>query len=1120
MGLHDRVRIAPRFQRAVRIDADLHNPTSLDGFLCTRTFARSLTTIAEQVGRTGQGAFTWTGPYGGGKSSLVVALAALLGPRGRQRAQAQSAVGPEVAKTIAHHLKPGATGWKVIPVMGARANPATLVSDALVSVGAVREATQPNRRTRDVDTIDAVVRVSQRPHHAGLLLVIDELGKVLEHLAATGGDLHFFQELAERASRSNGRLVVLGILHQAFDEYAGRMNKEARDEWAKVQGRYLDIPLTVAGSEQLEILSRAIESSKPPKAHADTADAVTKALRTYRLDTPASIAAELRRCWPLHPVTSCVLGPISRRRFGQNHRSLFAFLNSYEPAGFQEFLSSAGIEDRYTPDLLFDYLQLNLEPAILASPDGHRWALAVEALERAEKNHAKPLHLALLKSIALLDLFRERSGLYASLEVLRTLVDAKSPKVLDEALDDLKGWSVIAYREHLSAFAIYAGSDFDLQAALDEASEKVAEPNLTKLKQLGNLRPIVAKRHYHDTGALRWFDVDLVALADLERRLSEFKPNGATGQFLLVLLTGGEAPKAAKAAVCAASARSASPTVLGSCGTGRILLDRARELLALELIRKDRPELSSDAVARREVDARAAAAASALESEVRNAFSEAHWFSRGEELQTDGLAGLARLASDLADGTYESSPRIRNELLNRSAPSSNAVAAQKALLKAMVASPFMSRVGIQGFPAEGGLYESVLASTGLHVTADSKSGFHEPGRKDPANLKPLWKATDAFLKRATIGPVSAAEVYALWQAPPFGVREGLRPVLFVAYLISRADRFTVYIDEQLEVALTDLTVDRLAQDPTTLTVRVFDAGERERRFFDGMRDAVRQLRGDSAGDLSETLDLAKAVVGIVKMEPPFSQRTIRLQPAATAIRAALRSASDAHTLLHESLPRAVEQLIGRPHPPVDECCAVLKAALDEIVSVYARELGKLNQVLQRELGFADSEVGLKELHVRAHRIQGLTGDFRLEAFITRLATYRASTADIESIASLAANKPPRDWSDNDVDRATLELADLAQRFNRAEAFARVKGRQDGRHAIAFVVGLDRAPELAAREFEITEGERRTVLQIAREIKSVLQSVNARDEVVLAALAQVGSDVLATKNAKRRRAVNE
>ena len=70
----------------------------------------------------------------------------------------------------------------------------------------------------------------------------------------------------------------------------------------------------------------------------------------------------------------------------------------------------------------------------------------------------------------------------------------------------------------------------------------------------------------------------------------------------------------------------------------------------------------------------------------------------------------------------------------------------------------------------------------------------------------------------------------------------------------------------------------------------------------------------------------------------------------------------------------------------------------------------------------------------------------------RLAGFRGSDEDMESLASLATNKPVAQWVDPDFDRATVELADLAQRFKRLEAYAHVKGRPDKRHAIALVVG--------------------------------------------------------------------
>ena len=67
-----RTRVARRYQRAIRIDTDLGNPAALEGFICPRSSAEVLETMARHVAENGQGAFTWTGPYGGGKSSLAV----------------------------------------------------------------------------------------------------------------------------------------------------------------------------------------------------------------------------------------------------------------------------------------------------------------------------------------------------------------------------------------------------------------------------------------------------------------------------------------------------------------------------------------------------------------------------------------------------------------------------------------------------------------------------------------------------------------------------------------------------------------------------------------------------------------------------------------------------------------------------------------------------------------------------------------------------------------------------------------------------------------------------------------------------------------------------------------
>ena len=115
MVLADRVHIARRFQRAIRIDTDLLDPRALEGFICPKSSADILTTTARHVAETGHGAFSWTGPYGSGKSSLVIALSALLGGNKALRKRGAVAIGQETAMAISSALPLGTKGWRVSP---------------------------------------------------------------------------------------------------------------------------------------------------------------------------------------------------------------------------------------------------------------------------------------------------------------------------------------------------------------------------------------------------------------------------------------------------------------------------------------------------------------------------------------------------------------------------------------------------------------------------------------------------------------------------------------------------------------------------------------------------------------------------------------------------------------------------------------------------------------------------------------------------------------------------------------------------------------------------------------------------------------------------------------------
>ena len=83
------VEISRKFLRSIQIDDDFGREDALSGYVCQGTARTLLESMAQQLLETKQRAFTWTGPYGGGKSSLALMLCSLVGPNQKLREKAK-----------------------------------------------------------------------------------------------------------------------------------------------------------------------------------------------------------------------------------------------------------------------------------------------------------------------------------------------------------------------------------------------------------------------------------------------------------------------------------------------------------------------------------------------------------------------------------------------------------------------------------------------------------------------------------------------------------------------------------------------------------------------------------------------------------------------------------------------------------------------------------------------------------------------------------------------------------------------------------------------------------------------------------------------------------------------
>jgi hypothetical protein len=1096
--LADVVNISRQFQRSIRIDADLGREDGLRGYICQGTARAVLEGTARQILETKQRAFTWTGPYGGGKSSLALALCSLVHPQPSIRETAQHVLGLNNDDLVLKAFDPGKNGWLVVPVVGRRTSVVQELYRALTKSLPTESQNKSIANVTSADLLGMLVGEAESGENAGVLVVIDELGKFLESAVHNGDDVYFYQELAEMASRSRGKLVVVGILHQAFEQYATKLGRDAREEWSKIQGRFVDIPLIAGSDELVELTGKAIDTRFPHPWTKSLSKKVAHSIKMRRPTVNADFWTRLDNCWPLHPATAALLGPISKRRFGQNERSTFGFLVSVEPKGFMDFLQSATANEKslYLPSTYWDYLRINLETAILASPDGHRWAQAAEAVERAEaKGHT--VHAQLTKTIALIELFRNGSGLAADNETLYSCLPEYLEACIQTALEDLRGWSVIVHRKHLGAWGVFAGSDFDIDSAVNDALGSIGDPNLKTLTKLSNLFPIIAKRHYYIHGTLRWMKVALCQVSELDSQVTSFEPSdGSFGQFVLAIPDRDTTIQQLDNRCKIASKKgSVYPVVLGSSKNGGIVRELGRELLAIETVRKQHPELDGDAVARREISGRVSTIRAQLENELRDAFINANWHLNGEYLPNPGQIGLSSLASDLADELYIDTPFIFSELINRDKPSGSSSKARRELLYAMLNNEGVTALGFESFPAEAGLFHTLLDSTSLYRKNElGQLAFLPPvsDGKSKTFVK-AWAAADQLIF-GTGDRVDLSSLYQLWAKPPFGIREGVLPILMLAFVLANKYRVAVYKNGMFVPELQEADIDEALQEPSRISLRHVQLDEYHRDILEGLNEQMKNRLGRSSN--LDPLDSARTLVSIVYSLPIWAQRTTTVSEKTRKIRDVLLRASDPHKVLFIDLPLLFEG-------GIEKYIEGLGASLFEMTNAYDL---MLRRVVSKMLVALDADFDdLELIKRRAKVVSGISGDLRLDGFAIRLSTFENTREYYESLLGLAINKPSRDWNDQDIDVALISLADLALRFRQVEVLAAVRGRNPTRQAIAVVFGTGEDGKTVSKSFDISEQEQSHVRDLAEVIMTHMN--NVRPEVFLAALAQAGTQAI-------------
>lgn len=1085
--LGDVVSINRNFIKSINIELDFGNFDSIKEYIIQPSALNVLDIMANQISNTQQRTFTWTGPYGSGKSSLALILASLASGNNGIRKQINKKINLESVTSVFYSTKP----WIVTPITGKRAS----IEETLLPI--LKKLT--NRIDLKVksrsDLIDLYIDFIEKQNDVeGGVLIIDELGKFLEYDAYNAQDIGFYQELAEKTARSKKKIIVVGILHQAFGEYARHLGLVKQQEWVKVQGRYSDLPLVSSVDENINLISKAILTTYKPEKKLKVSESYIAAYNADHISKLENKVEVFDACWPLHPVTVTLLSSLSRKQFGQNERSIFSFLSSYEMLGFRDVLQTLPLaeESYYSPDMLWDYLQANLEPMILSSSDGHKWAQNVNAVERAQSQFS-PNYVKVVKVIAVIGLLKDGVNILSTQSIIKTCFPKLTDDLVLEILNTLESASILIFRRYLNTWGVYAGSDFNIDEEVNKVLTVQGSISSSELQSLLDTVPVIASRHYWETGAMRWMNKSIIFENNLKefRNKNDFK-NRNDGSFILVLpnryYTSANSLKLAQKL-----AKEQSQGNLIAVSKFEIqIVDLFRELRALEWLQKNKLELQSDSIAMREVDARLSSLRNTLSNKFKNEFNESIWFD-SDSNRYEG--NLSKIASDVADKVYIYVPEVHSEIVNRDAYSTPASKAIKDLMKAMLSSDSIENLGLEGTSASASLYKTVIKSQRVHINENGMWRFVIPELEDNKSIFYLWQTTIGLLRNSN-NAISIEDIYDLWRKPPFGIKKGLLPIFSLVFFLTYRDTVALYHEGMFITVLDEVLIEEWIRQPKLFALRFVELSTRQHEL---LKLIAKDFSEHSESEIQELkpLDCAKLLVTKVFYLHPFVRKTNNLKILTKKLRIILLAAKDPYDLLFVDIPKFFEI-----EDPV-AIATLLKDGFHELENFWPEKIQEIETELLKSLDhFGD----FNNLRVRAKSLLKIKTDPKLNIFIKRLSEYQGTQREIENLISLTIKKQSKDWIDQDIDLVILQLKSWSEAFRRYETIAFEDNQNTGRYAISMSFASQDGQTVSGI-VDFSKEDMSQIDTIVAKVNKQFSESSLKKEVLLAAISKIGSELL-------------
>ena len=931
--------------RSINITLDSATPQRIAHFHPTAKSARLLRSWL-QPDRSSS--YFVVAPYGTGKSltaAFFIQTVENLAPSGEVLSRITDRF-TKVDGDLANELRSrvGSVPGAVVALSGFQPHLPTAIKQSLVASlrrtenkkAAALASRRPADSMDDVIALLGAVRDRYCPDQIDRLAIIwDEFGRHLEELVlrGTAAELSDVQTLAEFCARTKRAPTTFALLlHQGLGRYATNTSVTVQREWQKIEGRFETVQFVDDSKELYQLVSRIvrqIRSSGPPAG--DLVERSVKRCHEAGLFVDFS-EGEIRRLladsYPLEPLTLYLLPRVSAR-VAQNERTLFTYLNSLDAAA------------PVSPDSLYDYFSDAMRADTVPGGSYHTWLETEAALHGAsDADDEKTLKCACLLGLGLVG---ERSRVSRRLLEWAASGYGEGGNARDGVMR-LIGAKLLLHRRNADSVSVWHGTDLDLRGRLDQEKERL-RPRFDHVSVLTSEAPPAPWKpiEYNvEYGIERSFDTCFVAASTVisAANATEVLPPATTADGVLYVVIPDSYAETAEARRLLASAKLETGVVVALPRHIGPIAESTLEVQALLLLRQDASLLAEDPLVESEIAQMTDDAQNYLGQQLNRMAQpsaegpEYLWDTRFREITS--AKELRRLLAEVMRRVYPLTPRIKNEMIVRRRPRPVIVNARKKLILGILERSGTETLGLEGYRPDMSMFRTVLLLTGLYRRAgqpedggESVWRYAKPGELADDGLRQVWEHLRDYLTEPADHPKPLAGLVSLLSAAPYGIRQGIVPILLAAAL--RAFPGPISITRTNGEYVSDLlpsTVEAMAARPDEYQVLVPELTAGQRAYL----DQVAALFGFMAERVVEADPVRRCHDALVQWRStlPHSALASRyLSSRAQVFGRLMAKAIDPYRLLFDALPAALDL----NEAGVDDLLSVLGECKEEVEGV-------------------------------------------------------------------------------------------------------------------------------------------------------------------------------------------